>query len=73
MSMRGSSDVEAVASAFLGNVATSIVPRHAEAGRDSSRVPGGCTGSYSSVASVPESLSMIFEPPGCSDRNEVTS
>jgi hypothetical protein len=62
-----------VASAFLGSVEASIVPRHDDAGRDSSSVPGGCIGSYSSVASVPESWSIIFEPPGWDGRKEVTS
>lgn len=41
--------------------------------RFSSIVPGGWIGSYSSVASLPASLRMIFAPPGCSERKSVTS
>lgn len=49
------------------------VPSFALGGRFSSNVPGGCTGSYSSVASLPASCKIIFEPPGCEGRKSVTS
>jgi len=56
-----------------GSVLGSTIPRHCSGLRDSSRVPGGCIGSYSSVASVPASCRMILEPPGCEGMKEVTS
>lgn len=56
----------------LGRVSGSMVPSLAEGLRFSSNVPGGWMGSYSSVASLPESWRMILEPPGWEGRNSVT-
>ena len=56
-----------------GRVEASMGPSRHDSGRFSSSVPGGCIGSYSSVASLPASLSMMEEPPGCSGRKDVTS
>ena len=55
-----------------GSVALSIAPRLAEEEREDSSVPGGWTGSYSEVASLPASLRIILEPPGCEGRKDVT-
>lgn len=55
-----------------GRVDSSMLPKQAEASRFSSSVPGGWTGSYASVASLPASWRMILEPPGCSERKDVT-
>jgi hypothetical protein len=62
-----------VASASCGRVEVSILPSFLEGSRFSSSVPGGWIGSYSSVASLPASLRMIFEPPGWEERKSVTS
>ena len=56
-----------------GRVVGSMGPRFASGGRFSSSVPGGCTGSYSSVASFPASFNTILLPPGCDGRKDVTS
>lgn len=48
-------------------------PRICDFSKDSSRVPGGCMGSYSSVASCPARDRMAFVPPGWEERKSVTS
>lgn len=63
----------AAAALAFSRLSADTVPRHASGLRFSSSVPGGWTGSYSSVASWPARERMIFEPPGCSGRKSVTS
>ena len=56
-----------------GRVSGLTVPSLALGFKFSSRVPGGCMGSYSSVASVPASWRIILEPPGWWGIKSVTS
>ena len=55
-----------------GREEVSMEPSLADFGRYCSRVPGGWTGSYSSVASFPANERIALPPPGWVGRKEVT-
>lgn len=55
----GVRQVSAGARSTCGIVEGSTEPRSADSGSWSSSVPGGCTGSYSSVASCPLEVSSV--------------